>query len=177
MLAEDGVNVRAFHHPRGNELARAAGHRVLARLKDELDGTGELVAHMAERLGRAEQHRRVQVVAAGVHDALVHAGKRKAGLLMDGQRVDIGTEGDALAGAFGAVDQADDGGGQRLLNLIDAHLLQLTADQGTGAHLGHADLGVGMDVTADGNQLIKNTFYKTLNLRHNSILLSGCTQN
>ena len=119
MHAEQRRELHALKQPLLHHMPRT-DHGLLGGLEEEENIARDLLAALCQQLRRAEQHRRVDVVAAGVHDALVHAGKRKAGLLMDGQRVDIGAEGDALTGAFGAVDQADDGGGQRLLNLVGA---------------------------------------------------------
>lgn len=166
VLAEDGVHMGILHDARLHQLPCAAGHQILAGLKDQLDGAGEPVTEVAQRPGRAQQHGGMQVVAAGVHLALVLAGEGHAALLVDGQGVDVGAERHALAGAFLAVDQRHHGGGQGLLDLVHAHLLQLRADEGRGAYLLHARLGVGMDVAADGHQLVKNTICKRPDLRH-----------
>lgn len=90
MLAEDGVHMGVLHDARRHQRPCAAGHGILAGLEDELHRTRKGVPHMAQGLGRAQQHGGVQVVAAGVHDALRLAGKGHAGLLVDRQRVDVG---------------------------------------------------------------------------------------
>lgn len=166
MLAENGVHMGVLHDTRRHQLPGAAGHDVLARLKDQLDGTGEALPQAAQRLGRAQQHGGMQIVAAGVHLALVLAGEGDAALLMDRQGVDVGAERHALAGALFAVDQRHHGSGQRLLDLVHAHFLQLLTDEGGGAYLLHTRLRVGVDVPADGHQLLKNAVYKRLDLRH-----------
>ena len=55
--------------PACDELARPARRLLLGVLEDEPHLAGELVAPAAQQLRRPEQHRRVPVVAAGVHDA------------------------------------------------------------------------------------------------------------
>ena len=161
VLAEDGVHVGVLHDARRHQRPCAAGHGILAGLKDELHRARKGVPHMAQGLGRAQQHGGVQVVAAGVHDALRLAGKGHAGLLVDRQRVDVGAERHALAGSLAAVEQTHHCGGQGLLDLVHAHLLQLTPDQGAGAHLLHPHLRMGVDVPPDGHQLVENTIYIT----------------
>ena len=169
VLAEDGVHMGVLHDARRHQRPCAAGHGVLTGLEDKLHRTGEAVTHMAQRLGRPQQHGGVQIVAAGMHHTLGLAGKGYARLLVDGQGVDIGAERHALAGALAAVEQAHHGGGQGLLDLVHAHLLQLPPDEGAGAHLLHPQLRVGVDVPPDGGQLLKNTVNKRLDLGHFSL--------
>ena len=69
---EHGVHLRilehAFldHHLRAARLARRA---FLGRLEDDLHRSRQIGLHAGEHLGGAEQHRHVEVVPAGVHDA------------------------------------------------------------------------------------------------------------
>lgn len=69
----------------------------LAGLEDDADFAVNVVGHMAQDLQRAEHHGDVAVMAAGVHAALVDTGELLAGLLGDGQGVDIRTQQDAAA--------------------------------------------------------------------------------
>ena len=114
-------------------------------------------------------------MAAGVHHALVLTGEGQARLLVYRQGVDVRTEGHALAGALAAVEQTHHGGGQGGLYLVHAHLFQLGADQVAGAYLGHAHLGMGVNIAADGHKLVENAFGVGFDLRHGIRLLSkGC---
>ena len=66
VLTEDGVNMGVLHDPGCHQCPCAAGHQILARLEDQLDGAGELVAHMAQRLCGAQKHGGVQLYAFGI---------------------------------------------------------------------------------------------------------------
>ena len=81
------------HHP-------AAALVLLGRLENEIDGAVE-VALPRERRGRAQQHRRVAVMAARVHLALDFRRVRDAGFLVDVQRIEVGAQADR-AGAGSA---------------------------------------------------------------------------
>ena len=65
--AVDLLDAETVHHAVLDHL-RAAAAALLGRLEDH-DGRAVEVARLGEVLGRAEQHRRVAVVAAGMHDA------------------------------------------------------------------------------------------------------------
>ena len=64
-----GDEVGSVEHARLDDRAGSAGRHLLGVLEDEAHLAGELVAALEEQLSGAEQHRRVTVVAAGVHDA------------------------------------------------------------------------------------------------------------
>ena len=61
----DAVARKAVEEPVGDHRRRA-GARLLGRLEDEMHGAGE-VTRAREIARRAEQHRRVPVMATGVH--------------------------------------------------------------------------------------------------------------
>ena len=63
---EDAVHV--LDHPFLHAVLGAAGHGLLCRLEDQPHGPGRRVGD--QQFGRAEQHRRVGVVAAGVRHPL-----------------------------------------------------------------------------------------------------------
>ena len=96
-VQRDGaINLRVFQNlviDHGNGAARA----FLGRLEHELDRAVELVAQSAEDLGRTHQDGRVKIVPAGVH----HTGfGRLVGdvvLLVDRQRIHVGTHEERLA--------------------------------------------------------------------------------
>ena len=65
---------------------------LLARLEHEDHVAGELLAVRAQHPGGADEHRGVQVVAAGVHDAVDAAAELQAGLLLHRQRVHVAAQ-------------------------------------------------------------------------------------
>ena len=73
----------------------AAGHGFLGRLEDDPHGTAQrrLLVHPLQDQGRAEHGRGVDIVAAGVGDAVVLRGERQPGFLDDGQGVDVAAQG------------------------------------------------------------------------------------
>ena len=113
----------------------------------------DVVCHMAQDLQRAEHHGDVAVVAAGVHAALVDAGEILAGLLGDGQGVDIRTQQDAAARravlAIGVGRGAAKGRHQARLKgtlVGDIHGVELVGDVRSRALFGEAQLRVLMEV-------------------------------
>ena len=126
--AEDGVHT--VQHAVLHIVLRAVAD-LLGRLEDELHlAASQLVLHVAEDLGRTQEHGHVVVVAAGVHDAVVLRGKGQAGALLDGQGVDVRAEHDGLAGAAG-VQRGDEAGVVREGLHLQAH----------GLHVLHQGLG------------------------------------
>ncbi len=102
--------------PAATTSPRPAGRQLLGVLEDEPHLARELVTTLDEDLGRAEQHRRVAVVAAGVHHAGPRRRVRQVVLLQDRQRVDVGAENDDLPRP-GAVEPRHDGRARRPLDL------------------------------------------------------------
>ena len=95
MDSEDRVD--AVHYALFYSYMRAFGD-FLGGLEDELDVSAECLAVLVEDLQRADQHRGVRVVSAGVHPALVLRGEGQPSLLVYRQRVDVGAEEHRLAG-------------------------------------------------------------------------------
>ena len=81
--------IDAVEHARADHEFRALAV-FLTGLEDDAYLAVDVVGHVAQDLQRAEHHGDVAVVAAGVHAALVDAGEFLAGLLGDGQGVDVG---------------------------------------------------------------------------------------
>ena len=98
-----------------------------------------------------EQGGGVHVVAAGVGDVVVHAAPRVVGAVGDGQGVEVGPQGDDRP-AVGS-DVGDQPGLRQLLH-PDALLAQPLGDQVGGALLGPGELGVGVQVAAEVDQLV-----------------------
>src|SRR5208282_756782 len=86
------------HHP-------AAAAALFGQLKDQVHGAFE-VAGGGEVFGGAEQHRRVPIVAAGVHPAVVLRAMGEIVQLLDRQRVHIGAQTDRGRDVT-ATDRAD----------------------------------------------------------------------
>ena len=97
MHAEQRRELHALKQPLLHHMPRT-DHGLLGGLEEEENIARDLLAALCQQLRRAEQHRRVDVVAAGVHDALVFRTVGRAGLLRDGQRVEIGAQTDRRAG-------------------------------------------------------------------------------
>ena len=153
--------VHGEHHVAGKTLEQAVGHHGLSaaveaaffrRLEDQVEGARE-PARGRQMLGRAQQHRGVAVVAAGVHAAGDRAGIRQAGVLLDGQGVHVG----AQAQAFRAIAQTQLRHQACLADAtcdLIAPLLQLVGDQVGGLVFGEGQLGMPMDMAAPAGQLV-----------------------
>ncbi len=149
--AVDGVAGEAFEQPVLQHLQRAAD-ALFGRLEDEVDGAVE-VPRFRQVLGRAQQHRGVAVMAAGVHLAGVLAGVRQVRRFQDRQRVHVGAQADRCLPVAVAQD-ADDACLADAAMDLDPPFLQLAGHQVGGAVLFQAELGVRVDVAADGGQFV-----------------------
>ena len=81
---------------RRDGVDRAAGHQLLGGLEDQ-PNTDRQLGHRVQRERRAEQHRGVRVVAAGVRDVGHHRGVGHSGAVGHRQRIHIGAQRDARA--------------------------------------------------------------------------------
>ena len=156
---EDGVDVHADGalHPRHDALTDhglGALAQLLGGLEDEADGAAELLGVRVEIFHRSQQHGHVVVVAAGVHDALVDAGKIQTGLLHNGQGVHIGAQQHRVAALkLAALQVAVQARGIETV-VGDSRLVQLPADAVGGLKFLEADLGMQMELAAEGHQLV-----------------------
>ena len=132
------------HHP-------AAALVLLGGLEDEVDGAAE-IRLPREHGRRAQQHRRVAVVAAGVHLARDRRCVRDAGLLVDVQCVEIGAQADRVA-AGSAAQHADHAGAGKPRVHFEPERAELVGDEGGGRRLLERGLRVGVDVVAPGFEL------------------------
>jgi len=85
-----------------DSLAQHVGRAVvalLARLEHEDDVAGQFVAVSRKDPSRPHEHRRVQVVTAGMHDTWFLAGVVKTGRLGQGQSVHVAAQEDRRSGA------------------------------------------------------------------------------
>ena len=125
----------------------AAGRQLLGVLEDEDDLAGELVAAVDEELRCAEEHRRVAVVAAGVHHSRPRRRVRDVVLLEDRERVDVGPQRDDLPGR-GAAKASDDRRPGRPLDLEAAERAQRLLDERRRLVLLEGELRIGVEVPA-----------------------------
>ena len=107
-----------------------------------------------QQLGRAQQCRHMDIMAAGVHPAFFAGGKGQAGLLLHRQRIHIRAESHGLAG-MSAPQRPHHRRIQHLLHL-NAQILQIRLNDTGGAELLVARLGVCVDVSAYGDQFFLN---------------------
>ena len=145
-------HVDALHDACLDELARAPWPELLRVLEDEADLARQLVAPLVERVQRREQHRRVAVVAARVHDAGVLGGELEAGLLLDGKRVDVGAQRERLPRPPGA-QRGDEARLRRPLELDAFHAAEQLEEERRRLVLREAQLRVLMEVAPPGDRL------------------------
>src|SRR5205085_6321845 len=126
---------------------------LFAGLKDEMHGAFE-IARLGEIACRAQQHRRVPVMAAGMHQAVMGRAVREIVVLLHRQAVYIGSESDR-AQRIAAPDRADNAGLGKPTMHLAAIFGELLRDEIAGPLLGEAELRMRMDVAADLGQLIK----------------------
>ena len=144
MHAENGVHViqAAFFHV-------MAGFRAdfLPHLEQQLHLAGERVPVGAEDLRCSQQHGRVAVVAAGVHDPGVLRSIGFRGIrFLDGQGVDIRPEHQRLPRALGTLDGTHTAGDVRERLHGDAHFRQFFHNVSRGVFLFPPQFRVGMKI-------------------------------
>jgi hypothetical protein len=128
-----------------------AADAFLGRLEHQLDRAGELRCQVLQHRRDAEQRRGVDVVAAGVHQALVLAGERQAGAFLDRQRVHVGADRQHLAGAAALIRPTTPVLPMPVWWGMPRRVSSRGDDAG-GADFLEAELGVGVDVAADFDQ-------------------------
>ena len=155
------------------------------RLEYEVHGAIE-VAVFGEVLGSRQKHGGVAIVAASVHLAGVLAGMRKGVELLHGQGVNVGSEAysSAACAAISAVHNANDTGGAHAAVNGDAPVCELLGHHIGGANFFEAQLGVRMDVFANGrnagrvcedgvDDFHSNSLARLVPLRYTSFALEG----
>ncbi len=130
----------------------AAAAALFGRLEDQVHGALEM-PRPREVFGAPEQHRRVPVMAAGMHLAVRGRAMGKIVHLLDRQRVHIGAQADRRR-RIAASDRADDTGPGEPAMHVAAKFGKLGRDQIRRALFGEGQFGVGMDVAADRRQLV-----------------------
>ena len=119
-----------------------------------MDGALE-IARRGEIARGAQQHRRMPVMAAAMHQALMLRAVRELVQLLHREAVHVGSEPDR-AQRVAAPDRADNAGRGEAAMHLAAIFGELLRDQIAGALLGEAKLGMGVDVAADRAQLVES---------------------
>ena len=145
-LAREFVEQPVLDHRLGAAQALFGG------LEDEMHGAVEIAA-LREIARRAEQHRRVSVMAAGMHPALVLRAMREGVGFEDRQAIHVGPQPDR-ARRVADPQPADDAGLADAAMHLDAEPLELFGDQIGGALFLEAELGMGVDVAPPFGQLV-----------------------
>lgn len=156
---QEGPHVHAVDGVHAVEAALfhvVAGFRAdfLGHLEEEFYGAGDLVLMGGEELCRAEEHGRVAVMAAGVHDArILRAVGLAGGGLLNGEGVDVCAEHDRRAGIF-AAEGADAAGDVREGLHLHAGSAELLCDALRGADLLRAQLRVCVEPAAEVDDIV-----------------------
>jgi hypothetical protein len=90
VTADDRID--AVEHTRLDQLGRAARRNLLGVLEEKTDLASELRTHYNEQARRREQHRRVPVVPACVHDSSGTRGELDSAFLLERERIDVGAK-------------------------------------------------------------------------------------
>ncbi len=138
-------------HTGRDRVDRTAGHQLLRRLEDQPHPDRQL-GHRGQRECRAEQHRGVRIVAAGVRDVGHHRRERRPGPIGHRQRVHVGPQCDARPMLGAEVADQTGAAGQHLR--IEARVGQMRRDELRGAELLPAQLRVGVDVPSPGHHVV-----------------------
>ncbi|GET88227.1 amidohydrolase, putative [Leishmania tarentolae] len=82
-----------IQYTKAHQLLRTARDHLLGMLEDKANSATNAVAHLAQHLRRPKQHRCVSVVATRVHHARPFRAEGLTALLLQRQRVHVGTQG------------------------------------------------------------------------------------
>ena len=135
--------IDAVHHASSDELPRPSRRLLLGGLEHEANLAGKLVPALGEQLRCAQQHGCVAVVPAGVHHARAGRGELELVLLLDRERIDVGSERQHLSGPS-SMQRGDDAGGGRAGELKPLERAQDLLDVIRGFDLLEGELGMGV---------------------------------
>ena len=127
------------------------------RLEDEHVAAAEVCDAVDQRASDTDHDRHVRVVPARVHPAVDAGMKVDSGLLLDGQRVDVGTEHHRLAWPSGLEHRDCTRLGGTGLD-VEAHLVQPVDQIAGGFLLAEADLGIFVEIAALFDYLVEHRF-------------------
>jgi len=139
------IDVRIVHRARLDHRERAA-RAFFRRLEEQHDVAAELLALRDEHARRAQEHRGVRVVAAGVHLAGNFRTKRFAAALGQRQRIHVGAQ--TRNGPAPAAHDAHDAC-LRDAPVLDAERREFALHERGRAHFFEAEFGMTMDLPAD----------------------------
>ncbi len=122
---------------------RAAGS-FFRRLEQQHRGAVKRLARLVQHPRRAEQHRRVRVVAARVHLPGDRRRARFAGIFRDRQCIHVGAQADDVSAMRAAHDAEH--AGLRDPPVLDADRVELALDDRLRVELFEAELGMPMDL-------------------------------
>ncbi|KAG1445493.1 hypothetical protein G6F57_017548 [Rhizopus arrhizus] len=148
---EDGVagilrEQPVFHHALGAAQAFFGG------LEDQVERAVEF-AVPGQVVRRRQQHGRVAIVAAGMHDAFVAAGVVQTRGFLDRQGVHVGAQPQALA-AVAAAQLPDHASTAQTAFYFIAPLRQALRHQVAGAEFLEAQFGMAVDVPPDRDEFV-----------------------
>ena len=151
----DLTDAEAFDHALSDHGLGAAA-MFLGRLEDQRDCPRE-GARLGQVPGRAEEHRRMPVMAAGMHPARPDRGMGKPSLLPDRQRIHVGAQADDRArGRPLPPDQRHDARGRdSLMHLVHAEFAQPRGDKGRRLVTVERELGMHVKVPPPGCHLLR----------------------
>jgi hypothetical protein len=129
----------------------AAATAFLRGLEDEVHGALE-VAALAQHLGRAEQHRGVAIMAAGMHAARVLRAMLEIVPLVHRQAVHVGSQANSFQ-RVALAQGSDQAGLAQPARHLEAPFGELGGDDVGGARLLVGELGMGVDVATDVGDL------------------------
>jgi hypothetical protein len=151
LIDPEAIHQTVLDHRRRTRAA------LFRRLKDHHGIAGEIPG-LGEIARRAQQHRGVPIMAAGVHLARHGGAIGYAGLFLDRQGVHVGAQADRLdvaaIAALAALDDADHAGAPETGgDLVTAECPQMVCNEGRCAmHVVH-QFGIGMQVAAPAHDL------------------------
>ena len=124
---------------------------LLGRLKDEIDAAVEIVEFGGrnQRLGGTQEHRRVAVVAAGVHASGMTGAMAENVELIQRQGVHVGAQADGAIAAA-ALQPADDTGAGQTAVHFQPQALQMRRHDVGGAPLAECQFGMAVEIAANG---------------------------
>lgn len=144
--------VNALHHTGCNHFRCTARREFFCVLEQKAHLAGELAAQGADYFGGCQKDGRMSIMAARVHDPRPCGFEGDICLLVDGQRVDVGTNGNGPSGFLSAHDGHHAGGrGARVGNAVKG--VQHGADPRAGLRFVKRQFRVLMKLSAPLQQL------------------------
>jgi hypothetical protein len=138
--------------------------QLLAGLEDELDHTGKIRAPSRQHPGGDQQDGHVPVMPASVHDPLVLRSIGQAGLLLDGQGIQLCPQRHATPRLAAAQQPHHPGAGHPRGDLSDAQPGQILGDCLGSLVLGEGQFGMPVQILADFAGLLEDLDVDALDL-------------